>query len=221
MYKQTYKITAEVYPTHYLRRCARIALDAGIAAEKSGDEIEAAKSHYLTCIIFCAFTFEAFLNYIGGECIAGYEYMEKGLTPIEKLKFLSAQKEIQCDSGQRPVQTIATLFDFRNFMAHGKTVRGTEQGEMEIEETHWAEFKRTREINVSKIADKDERRNFNKWTRFQGLCRADFAADCLTDIEILMSVLAEAIGLMDEIRAAAGTDTPIWERFSSTQISAY
>jgi hypothetical protein len=92
---------------------------------KRGQEQEKASFHqFMASLVFTAFTLEAYLNWLGGGLFAHWSYLER-LNPKEKLAVISDQLGVKVDNGQRPWQTMKSLFGFRNDIAHGKpeTVR--------------------------------------------------------------------------------------------------
>jgi hypothetical protein len=204
-----YEIFQEEFLVHYLRRAARHSLEAGRAADEQN-----AKLHFLSSIMSSAFALEAFFNYVGSETVPGYEFMEKSLQPMEKLGFLSAQNNIPHDPSQRPVQTIKTIFGFRNFMAHGKAIRGTAHQETEVaDDAAWRTFSETARLESDKIIDEDDKKMVRDWERYRALWTADFAERCLTDAEAIMTAFADATGLLADAREQGATN-PIWERLN-------
>ena len=84
------------------------------------EEQETGRFYYLiSSLMLSAFTIESYLNYIGEKHIASWKEIEKEST-IEKIKKIGAISSIDMDWGQRPYQTITSLFRFRNDLAHAK-----------------------------------------------------------------------------------------------------
>lgn len=74
----------------------------------------------MTSIIFSAFTIEAYCNHILKNNEENWKGLER-LPPFVKLEELYKSYGIKFDKSKRPIQSIKTMFDFRNMMAHGKT----------------------------------------------------------------------------------------------------
>lgn len=77
---------------------------------------------WMGCLIFTAFSLEAYLNHIGPKLFAFWELFEKALSPESKLAIVCERLEIDLPKRKRPWQTVRNLFEFRNKLAHGKTV---------------------------------------------------------------------------------------------------
>jgi len=79
---------------------------------------EGSSWQFLSSILLTAFAFEAYLNHIGSHTFTCWSQYER-YAPLQKLDLLCIKLEVSCLKGERPVQTIKKLFDFRNTMAHG------------------------------------------------------------------------------------------------------
>jgi hypothetical protein len=85
-----------------------------------GEEQEKASYHqFMASLVFTAFTFEAYLNWLGTQIFPHWNYLER-LSPKEKLELIADHLKVSIDNGKRPWQTIKRLFGFRNDVAHGK-----------------------------------------------------------------------------------------------------
>lgn len=73
------------------------------------------------CAVFCAFTFEAYLNHVGREEIGFWDEIDR-IPYHSKLKVLAGYLHLEVDTSRRPLQTISELFGLRNRLAHGRTV---------------------------------------------------------------------------------------------------
>lgn len=78
---------------------------------------------FLSSIILTAFAFEAYLNHVGPGTIACWKQLDR-LPPWSKFELLceALNVKFQEGSGVRPLQTVAKLLDFRNTIAHGRSV---------------------------------------------------------------------------------------------------
>lgn len=77
---------------------------------------------FLSSIVLSAFAFEAYLNHAGQNNFASWDGLERLSTP-DKFAFLCEMFKAQFSTkkGERPLNTIKMLLDFRNTLAHGKT----------------------------------------------------------------------------------------------------
>jgi hypothetical protein len=71
-------------------------------------------------IVFFAFTFEAYLNHVGGEDIKFWDEIDR-ISYAKKLTVL--EKQLGFDRSNPSFQTIQKLFEFRNNFAHGRTIK--------------------------------------------------------------------------------------------------
>lgn len=72
------------------------------------------------CLVFIAFSMEAFLNHVGHLFVNSFDSFER-LKIKEKILILSRNIGFNVDFGHRPWQIVTPLFSFRNDIAHGKT----------------------------------------------------------------------------------------------------
>lgn len=78
---------------------------------------------FLSSIVLTAFTFEAYLNHVGPRTIACWSQLDR-LPPWSKFELLCETLGVtfKKGAGARPLQTITKLLDFRNTIAHGRSV---------------------------------------------------------------------------------------------------
>lgn len=93
---------------------------AYILLEKSKENVEGSYYTTMASILFSAFTFEAFLNHLGSKKIKFWEEMET-ISVNNKYAVLCKEFDVTPQFGVRPYQTIKSLFQFRNAIAHGKS----------------------------------------------------------------------------------------------------
>ena len=72
------------------------------------------------CAVFCAFTFEAYLNHVGKAEIEYWDEIER-IPYRSKLNVIAGHLHFQVDPSQRPFQTVIELFRLRDTLAHGRT----------------------------------------------------------------------------------------------------
>ena len=118
------------------------------ALEKAKNIREGSFYQIMSCLVFSAFTVEAYLNHVGERKIQFWNEIEK-IEPMSKLTVLYSVLKLPFDPSKRPIQTIQQLFKFRNFMAHGRTEKLTGRGMLKkprpdpgenLVETKWEKF---------------------------------------------------------------------------------
>ena len=103
-----------------VRTFADLSNGAYILLEKSKENIEGSYYTTMASILFSAFTFEAFLNHLGSKKIKFWDEIEI-VRVLDKYTVLCKEFDINPQYGVRPYQTIKSLFQFRNAIAHGKS----------------------------------------------------------------------------------------------------
>jgi hypothetical protein len=85
---------------------------------------EGAQWQFLSSMILTAFTFEAYLNHVGPTLFAHWNHLER-LSPGAKFELVCEKLQVKFDlgTGGRPLQTVTKLLDFRNTMAHGRSLQ--------------------------------------------------------------------------------------------------
>ena len=92
--------------------------------KKLANENEESRTFYcMSAIMFSAFTAEAFCNHIGAKHFKGWELVERGLSPKEKLELLGQHLGFSVDFSREPFQSFDSAIRLRNNLAHGKTER--------------------------------------------------------------------------------------------------
>ena len=79
---------------------------------------------FLSSAVLTAFAFEAYLNHVGPRTIRCWEQLDR-LPPWSKFALLCETLGVEFPEGPgaRPLQTVAKLLDFRNTIAHGRSVQ--------------------------------------------------------------------------------------------------
>jgi hypothetical protein len=72
--------------------------------------------------VFYAFAFEAYLNHVGAEEIIFWDEIDR-ISYRRKLTIL--QKHLRFDDSRPELKTVRQLFELRNKLAHGRTVKET------------------------------------------------------------------------------------------------
>lgn len=84
-------------------------------------EVEGSFFQIMASLIFTAFTLEAYLNHIGKSTFECWDDLER-LSPFAKINVIAEKLKVKKDDSKRPFQTVKNLFEFRNEVAHGKTI---------------------------------------------------------------------------------------------------
>jgi len=100
-----------------LWHASRCVLDVGLK------EPRGSSWQFLSCAVLTAFTFEAYLNHIGPRTVADWPSKER-FAIWSKFKILRKALGVTFPRGKsvRPLKTIADLFEFRDSLAHGRSL---------------------------------------------------------------------------------------------------
>ncbi len=104
-----------VYTASYLHAASRQAL------EEAKDNEKGSYYNLMISLVFSAFTIEAYLNHLGAEIIPFWLTIERSLSPSKKLEVIAVQLSKSIDYGRRPFQSFKSIFQLRDFLAHGRT----------------------------------------------------------------------------------------------------
>jgi hypothetical protein len=228
------EVTREFFLVHYLRRTAKSSFEMGKSiletSESSNKVINSnAELHFISSLVFCAFSLEAFFNQVGTEKISNWEHLER-LQPLQKLDLIIKELDVSFDKGVRPYQTVGKLFCLRNFMAHGKPIKGTSPLEKEIKYENDEEFEvklrlfqNEAEINSANIIEREEKKRFKEWEGYLGMLNPAYIERALEDTEKIISSIAEKAELIEIIELTEemrenGLTGKIWERVSRKKI---
>lgn len=100
-----------------LWHASRCILNAG------AEQPKASSWQFLSSAMLTAFAFEAYLNHVGPRTIECWEQLDR-LPPWSKFKLLCETLGVKFPDGPgaRPLLTIVKLLDFRNTIAHGRSM---------------------------------------------------------------------------------------------------
>ena len=95
---------------------------SGCVLEKGIEDSKGSTWQFLSSAVLTAFSFEAYLNHVGPTVLNCWPELER-LSPWAKFELLCETLKVSFpeDQGQRPLQTVIKLLDFRNTMAHGRS----------------------------------------------------------------------------------------------------
>tara|TARA_R110002073_G_scaffold299268_1_gene466183 strand:+ start:1854 stop:2378 length:525 start_codon:yes stop_codon:yes gene_type:complete len=107
--------SAHVYSFAYMGTAARLYL------EHAENAIESQFYNSMSAILYSAFTIEGYLNHRGDKEFKHWSYIERKLSPREKLVMIHDQIGVTVEFGREPLQSFTLAFRIRNCVAHAKT----------------------------------------------------------------------------------------------------
>ena len=134
----------------------------------------------MASLIYTAFTMEAYLNHIGEQIFGCWDDLD-GLSPRKKLNVIAEKLMVGKDDGKRPFQTLKKLLDFRDDVAHGKTIFLKTESEIRI-------------VN-SGLDDYMHKSLETEWEKY---CTQDNAKLASEDVESIMSKFRKALNRSDD-----------------------
>lgn len=109
------KKSRTVHTYSELWHASQCVLDAGLETPKGSIW------QFLSSTVLTAFAFEAYLNHVGPKLFDCWAQLER-VSPLAKFDLICEELEIKFEAGERPRTTLNELTNFRNTLAHGKTV---------------------------------------------------------------------------------------------------
>jgi hypothetical protein len=114
----------------------------------------------LSALTMACFAIEAFANHVGKHLFPSWNTIERGVSPIGKLKMFIEMKEVEIQYEQAPFNTVNVLMQWRNKIAHGRTEKiatsctasdhNFEEKFYEIEQAEWRKY--VIDVDIEKIA---------------------------------------------------------------------
>ena len=86
-----------------------------------------------SCIVFSAFTLEAYFNHLGAQLYDDWSKKERKLSKLKKYKLFCSEFNIEPNFENKPYSSIPALFSFRDTMAHGKSSKDDINKEIELD----------------------------------------------------------------------------------------
>jgi hypothetical protein len=126
-----------VYTVGYLRQVSWHTLNTAKENEKGS------YLNLMASTVFSAFTIEAYLNHLGEEIIPFWSIIERNLSPYKKLEVIAMQLRKNIDFGRRPFSSFKSIFQFRDFLAHGRTEHLDDEGLQNLSEGDIPELPKT------------------------------------------------------------------------------
>lgn len=162
-----------IYRKVYSHNCHLSAVDYFL--ENCKEEGRSEKISATACLVFSAFTIEAFMNHIGEQLFSSWKtHLQKSLNPEAKLSLIAEKRGFTIDFGSSPFQSFRTVFRFRNAMAHSVT-----------EELSSEKAKHFLQVG----------RDFWPAAEWEKLCNADIAQKISNDTEAIIRLIEEKSGL--------------------------
>jgi len=133
-------------------------------------------------LTFSAFTMEAYLNHLGKSMFRCCPEIERALSPAQKLWLLAEKVGVTIHKDKPPFQTVFRLLQFRNDIAHGKTVF----------------LKKEEEIRIldNKLDEYMHRPLQTKWQKY---CQPRNAKRARGDVEKVIRLLHDNSGAEDDL----------------------
>lgn len=153
---------------------------------KGQEELKMSVHQFRASIIFTAFTIEAFLNHIGAKTFSCWKDLER-LSPKEKMNVIAERLELNIDYGKRPWQIMKNLFQFRNDIAHGKSIK----------------VKSERILPLEEHSEDDFNELFER-TRWEKYCTERNAVRAREDVEAIVKIMHMVAGFEDDFPFVSG-----------------
>ena len=143
---------------------------------KGREELKMSVHQFRASLIFTAFTIEAYLNHIGAIIFFCWEDLER-LSPKQKLNIIAERLNIKIDYGKRPWQIMKKLFQFRNDIAHGKSLKVKSEKILPLEEHS--------DVDFSELLER---------TRWEKYCTEENAVRAREDVEAIVKIIHSTAG---------------------------
>jgi hypothetical protein len=158
-----------------------------IIADKQNNGGEGITLDCMACATMLAFTWEAYLNFFGGE-ILKETWKEEEKLEIKETAVLE-KLGIKPDWGKQPYNSVRTLTKIRNWLAHGKPVE------------------RTITKQVIKSVEKVTARKVDVSGDWQTLCKPAIVVRAHDDLDTIFKQMLEASGiaLLDTFSSGDGS----------------
>ena len=153
---------------------------------KGQEDAKMSVHQFRASLVFTAFTLEAYLNHIGAKIFSCWEDLER-LSPKEKLNVIAERLDIGIHYGKRPWQIMKKLFQFRNDIAHGKSIKITSE----------------KIVPLEKHSDDDFNELFER-TRWEKYCTPLNAVRARDDVKCIVETLHAAAGFKDDFPFVSG-----------------
>lgn len=137
----------------------------------------------VSALVLSAFMIEAYLNHLGRLKRSDWDSIERKYPKTRKFLMFANEAQLTVSLNERPYQSLATLFAYRDSMAHGRTV--TEEVDAEVQSG----------LSISASIPGAE------WQEF---ATVETAEQLLTDAEAIIRELHKASGFADDPFGSGG-----------------
>jgi hypothetical protein len=151
-------------------------------------EEEGSYYQFMGSLIFTAFSLEAFFNHIGPKLFPDDWPKRERRGPKKKLEVLAEKLGLEVDYDSRPWEVLRTLFEFRNDLAHGKSIKVID----------------TTEVPLHKFRPRPIEFALTPWEKF---CTRENAERAREDVENIVHALNDASGLGEHPFIAGSQET--------------
>lgn len=159
------------------------------AMRQAEKEVKGSFFQIMASLIFTAFTLEAYLNHIGRHIFECWDDLER-LSPSAKINVIAEKLKVEKDNSIRPFQTAKKLFDFRNDVAHGKTILLKNEEQISIASEDISNY-------MHKFLETD-------WEEYSTLDNAKRARE---DVEKIITIFHNSAGITDDILFFGGMES--------------
>jgi hypothetical protein len=153
---------------------------------KGQEELRMSVHQFRASLIFTAFTLEAYFNHIGAKIFSCWRDLER-LSPKEKLNVIAERLNIEIDYGKRPWQIMKNLFQFRNDIAHGKSIK----------------IKSEKIVPLEAHSD-DDFKDLFELTRWEKYCTEKNALRAREEVEAIVKIMQKAAGFENDFPFVSG-----------------
>lgn len=131
----------------------------------------------MSCLVFEAFAFEAYLNFFGLKLVPDWEAKRRvWMRFADKRDLIFKVLNVPYDPQKRPYSSLDSLIDFRNTLAHGKPIVG------EYDE-------------IRDVPQDDLERPYALDAEWEAYCAHDNTLMIYSDIEEILNMLRSASGI--------------------------
>jgi len=137
---------------------------------KQEDKGKGWSSFKLAALTMAAFSIEAFANHVGHHLFQSWKDIERGISPMGKLRMFIEMLKIEIKYEEAPFNTVHELMKWRNQVAHGTT------------ET-WSSSQIASPHNCEEILEQTEHSDWKKYVLTTDIERID--KDCMALMELI------------------------------------
>ncbi|HIP01876.1 MAG TPA: hypothetical protein EYN44_20070 [Marinobacter salarius] len=148
---------------------------AGFALESARASSEGQFFNSMSVLIYSAFAMEAFFNHLGSHLSENWESEERKISKWQKFRDFNCQLNLSRDLDSRPYLSVFEAFNFRDYLAHGRT----------------EEIKKEEVVEISE----DEVQFYMIGSKWMETCTLEKAEEIFADIKSVITEMYKASGL--------------------------